>query len=111
MSSRTCPESRERKRQAYQKPKSLKASLDWYRSLARDEKDNSDLSTIDLPVLYVRGSKDFGDKDYLEGFTEKGTTNLTAQVIESSGHYSPDEKPIEVRGQYGSVQQTSIARS
>jgi pimeloyl-ACP methyl ester carboxylesterase len=82
---------------AYESPISLKTSFDWYRTFSQDEKENSQHTSIDIPVLYLKGEKDYGNiADYLEGFKKSGLDTIKGGLIPNSGHFAPEEQPDEV---------------
>lgn len=82
---------------AYANPLSLKTSFDWYRAFPKDEKDNANYIEVNIPVLYLKGDKDFGDiKNYVEGFKKSGLKNITGESIANSGHFTFEEQPYEV---------------
>lgn len=83
--------------QAYEKASSLTTSFNWYRAFPQDEEINADKSVADIPVLYLKGDKDFGDIDqYIEGFKKSGLSNIRGQLIPDCGHFSLDEQPEKV---------------
>lgn len=83
--------------EAYNKPSSLKTSLDWYRAFPQDEKDNSVNSSTDIPVLYLRGEKEYGDiNKYIEGLKKSGLNNIRGKLIPDCGHFAPEEQPQQV---------------
>ncbi len=82
---------------AYEKQSSLKTSFDWYRAFPQDEKINADKSPTNIPVLYLRGEKDFGTiEKYIEGFKKSGINNIKGESIPGCGHFAPEEQPIKV---------------
>lgn len=82
---------------AYANPLSLKTSFDWYRAFPKDEKDNTHYIEVNIPVLYLKGDKDFGDiQNYVEGFKKSGLKNITGELITNSGHFISEEQPNEV---------------
>lgn len=82
---------------AYSNPLSLKTSFDWYRAFPEDEKENANYIEVNIPVLYLKGDKDFGDiKKYVEGFKKSGLKNITGELITNSGHFISEEQPNEV---------------
>ena len=82
---------------AYEAPASLSTGFDWYRAFPRDEKDNAIHSSVDIPLLYIRGDKDYGKiSDYVEGFKKKGINHLTAELIRDCGHFISEEQPDEL---------------
>lgn len=89
-------EARDRYAAAYARLESLKAGFDWYRAFARDAEDNA-RSTAQMggvPVLYLRGSAETGElSDYLQGLRAAGLSNVEADVIPDSGHFTLDENP------------------
>ncbi|TPG33937.1 alpha/beta fold hydrolase [Flavobacterium pectinovorum] len=88
---------RERYVAAYADPLSLKTSFDWYRSFPEDEKENSTYKEVSVPVLYLKGDKDFGDiEDYVKGFRKNGLKNIQGKIIANSGHFASEEQPEEV---------------
>lgn len=84
---------------AYGKASSLKTSFDWYRAFVQDEKDNAPESSVEVPVLYLRGDKEFGDiNNYASGFRKKGLVNIMSKLIPSCGHFACEEQPEAVAG-------------
>jgi pimeloyl-ACP methyl ester carboxylesterase len=78
--------------EAYEKQTSLKTSFDWYRAFPLDEKINAGESPSNIPVLYLRGEKDFGDMEkYIEGFKKSGLNNIKGESIPECGHFAPEE--------------------
>jgi pimeloyl-ACP methyl ester carboxylesterase len=83
--------------QAYGKHSSLKTSFDWYRAFPQNEKINADKSPTHIPVLYLRGEKDFGSLEkYMEGFKKSGLNNIKSESIPGCGHFAPEEQPKKV---------------
>jgi pimeloyl-ACP methyl ester carboxylesterase len=81
---------------AYERPEALAAGFDWYRAFGRDAEDNASSAhrAVDLPVLYVRGSRETGDiEEYLQGLRAAGVSRLRGVRIEDSGHFTADEQP------------------
>lgn len=79
---------------AYERPESLKAGFDWYRSLEADAAHNRERKEILTPLLYARGDADGRSPDeYLPGLQKAGAKNLRACVLEGSGELSPLEVP------------------
>jgi pimeloyl-ACP methyl ester carboxylesterase len=83
---------------AYSASASLKNGFNWYRAFESDAKNNaSDLNKIDIPLLYLRGSKEMGNiQDYLSGLKESGIVNVQGDIINDSGHFAPEEQPDDV---------------
>jgi pimeloyl-ACP methyl ester carboxylesterase len=82
---------------SYLDPTSLTTSFDWYRAFSRDENDNTGYKPIDIPVLYIRGEKDFGDiRQYIDGLKKSGVKHVTGKLIPGSLHFSPEESPQEL---------------
>ena len=83
--------------EAYTSEISLKTSFDWYRAFFKDENDNAKFLSIDLPVLYLKGEKEYMDiNQYIAGFKERGLNNIKGEFISGSGHFAADESPEEV---------------
>ena len=79
---------------AYSNSIALKTSFDWYRAFPHDEKDNSKNTSVDVPVLYIRGDKESGDiNEYASGLKKSGLNRLTSKLITDCGHFTPEEKP------------------
>jgi pimeloyl-ACP methyl ester carboxylesterase len=76
---------RQRYAEAYRRPESLRAGFEWYRSFARDQRDNARLKQqeVHTPVLYLRGSAERGIEleRYLAGFREHGLCQLSGDHI------------------------------
>jgi pimeloyl-ACP methyl ester carboxylesterase len=92
-------EARDRYAAAYARPESLKAGFDWYRAFARDAEDSarSTAQIVDVPVLYLRGSAETGElSEYLQGLRAAGLSNVEADAIPDSGHFTLDENPDAV---------------
>jgi pimeloyl-ACP methyl ester carboxylesterase len=89
------PDYRDAFAQAYSTTVALKTGFDWYRALPQDAEDNrADTSTVDTPVLYLRGDADPVDTDaYLAGFRAAGLTSMDLAVIPHSGHSASLESP------------------
>ncbi|HEY9256943.1 alpha/beta hydrolase [Chitinophaga sp.] len=88
---------RKRYSAAYSSPVALSTSLGWYRSFYQDEKENAKNTTVEIPVLYLKGAKDSGNiDDYMEGFKASGLTNIRGVKIAESGHFAPEEQPETV---------------
>ena len=52
---------------------------------------------MNIPVLYLRGEKEYGDMNqYIEGFKASGIKNIRGGFIQNSGHYAADELPENV---------------
>jgi pimeloyl-ACP methyl ester carboxylesterase len=82
---------------AYDNPASLKTSLDWYRTFPQDEKDNGVNATNEVPVLYLRGDKEYADiTKYTEGLRKSGLTKVAGKLIPGCGHFAPEEQPKKV---------------
>jgi pimeloyl-ACP methyl ester carboxylesterase len=84
---------------AYSRPEALRTGFDWYRAFAQDEKDSrsSRDCRVNTPVLYARGEREYGELEpYVAGLRAAGLQNVTGRLIRDSGHFSPDEQPVEV---------------
>ena len=84
---------------AYEHPEALKAGFDWYRAFAHDARDNANgaAAPVDVPVLYLRGEKDWGDlATYEAGLRAAGVRRLEAALVPESGHFTPEEQPERV---------------
>jgi pimeloyl-ACP methyl ester carboxylesterase len=82
---------------AYDSPSSLKTGFDWYRAFPEDEKENSRHVPVNIPVLYLRGEKEYGNIDqYLAGFKKSGFENIAGEFIPNSGHFAAEEAPEAV---------------
>lgn len=85
---------------AYDSEDALQTGLGWYRAFPQDEQDNASADAIDLPVLYLKGEKDYGDIQlYIEGFKKKGIKNITGISVPNSAHFVPEENPEFVAGE------------
>jgi len=80
---------------AYGSPDALHAGFEWYRAFGRDADTNrKDTTTIDVPLLYLRGEFEGGDMDeYVNGFHTVGFASVTTARIPGSGHFTPEENP------------------
>ena len=79
---------------AYDSAVSMKTGFDWYRAFIQDEKENSKFVSVNIPVLYLRGEKEYGDiSQYIEGFKSTGIKNIRGRFVQNSGHYAADESP------------------
>ncbi len=77
---------------AHNSPSSLKTSFDWYRAFNQDEKKNSEYIPVDIPVLYLRGEKEYGNiAQYLIGFKKSGINYIEGKLIPNSGHFAPED--------------------
>ena len=82
---------------AYHSEEALKTSLGWYRAFPQDEKDNATSQSVNTPVLYLKGEKDFGEiNTYIEGFKKNGVRNITGISVPGSAHFAPEENPAFV---------------
>jgi pimeloyl-ACP methyl ester carboxylesterase len=84
---------------AYATPEQLRAAFEMYRAFPANEKFNAtQRSAIDLPLVLAGGDHGFGP--LLPGLAETlqthGWTNVSVELIESSGHYVADEQPEAV---------------
>ena len=80
--------------EAYNSKHSLKTGLGWYRVFFIDEKENLQNIPTDIPVLYLKGAKDFGDiAAYIQGFKESGINNVVGKTVPDSAHFAPEENP------------------
>jgi len=88
---------RQRYAEAYRRPESLRAGLEWYRAFSQDQRDNArhKQQQVQTPVLYLRGSAENGIdlERYLAGFRDHGLCQLSGDHIAGSGHFTPDEQP------------------
>jgi pimeloyl-ACP methyl ester carboxylesterase len=83
--------------EAYTSTTALKTGFDWYRAFNKDEKDNANPVSVNVPVLYLKGEKEYMDiNQYIEGFKASGINNIKGEFITGSGHYAADEAPEEV---------------
>jgi len=83
--------------QAYASDIALKTGFDWYRAFFKDEKDNTKPIPVDVPILYLKGEKEYMDiNQYIEGFRASGINHIKGEFIRNSGHYAADEAPEEV---------------
>lgn len=83
--------------EAYTSATALKTGFDWYRAFFKDEKDNSNPVSVNVPVLYLKGEKEYMDiNQYIEGFKTSGINNIKGEFIPNSGHYAADESPEDV---------------
>lgn len=100
---------------AYGSPQALQAGFDWYRAFDKDAQTNSkDTSTIDTPLLYLRGEYESGDIDeYANGFRTVGISSVTTAHIPGSGHYTPEENPeavwVEIAKFIGEIRKSAMA--
>ena len=88
-------ERREEYIKSYSKIESLKTGFEWYRAFPQDEKENllNNIYLVNIPVLYLReGTSDILE-NYLKGLRDGGIVNLRGEIIENSGHFSPEEQP------------------
>ncbi|WP_431209283.1 alpha/beta fold hydrolase [Puia sp. P3] len=82
---------------AYNQPGSLTVAFNWYRAFPQDERDNNGLPPATIPLLYIRGEKDTGRiEDYAAGLRKNGVCNLSTALISRSGHFVPEENPVEL---------------
>ena len=82
---------------AYERPESLKAGFDWYRSLEADAARNRQTTEIETPVLYARGDADGrSPDDYVRGLAQAGVKRVTSRVLPGSGELSPLEVPQQL---------------
>jgi pimeloyl-ACP methyl ester carboxylesterase len=80
---------------AYARPVALRTGFEWYRAFPKDERDNLAMRghRVTTPVLYLRGDREGGDiEDYVAGLRAGGLLDVRGQIVETSGHFSPDEQ-------------------
>jgi pimeloyl-ACP methyl ester carboxylesterase len=86
--------------QAYARRAALHAGFEWYRAFPQDRKDNlaAEKTTVNTPVLYLRGEKDSGlDLDrYVNGLRDAGLRDVKGGVVAKSGHFVADEQPNQL---------------
>ena len=91
------PAARQKYVRAYSRPDALSTGFNWYRAFERDERDNQEARAIETPVLYLRGQDEPGDiEQYVRGLRSAGLGNVHGEIISRSGHFAPDERPVEV---------------
>jgi len=79
---------------AYERPESLKAGFDWYRSLEADAARNRQRKEIDTPLVYARGDADGRSPDeYVRSLEQAGAKHVRASVLQGSGELAPLEVP------------------
>ena len=84
---------------AYATPEQLRAGFEMYRALPPSEQFNAaQRSAIDVPLVLAGGDHGFGPllPDIAEALQTHGWTNVSVELIESSGHYVADEQPQAV---------------
>jgi pimeloyl-ACP methyl ester carboxylesterase len=77
----------------YSKSGSMNASFALYRTRQKDINDNKTFISLPLnmPILAIGGDHSFGSYVY-QTFKQLGI-NVSEKVLESSGHYAPEENP------------------
>jgi pimeloyl-ACP methyl ester carboxylesterase len=79
---------------AYERPESLKAGFDWYRTMQADAQHNRQPKVIDTPMLYLRGDADGrSPEDYLPALKAAGAKRIQGEVLRGSGEFAPLEVP------------------
>jgi len=79
---------------AYASPHALTTGFDWYRAMPRDAERNRQATTIDTPVLYLRGDADGRSiQPYLDGLAKVGAKRLKGNVVARSGEILSIEAP------------------
>ena len=89
----------ERFAEAYSKPESLHAGMEYYRAFPADEKFNASLTEkFDLPIILAGGDQSFGALLPLvaEDLKKHGCTNVHVETVTNSGHYVVEEQPEQV---------------
>ena len=86
---------------AYSAPTALSAGFNWYRAFTNDAEDNRRSAAsgpnVTTPLLYIRGERESGDIDtYVRGFRAAGISIIEQHMIPASGHFAPEEAPLEV---------------
>jgi pimeloyl-ACP methyl ester carboxylesterase len=82
---------------AYATPSALHTGFEWYRAFAQDAKDNAELHEVMIPVLYVRGDREYGELAiYLRGLQQAGFRDVRGAMLTDCGHFSPDEQPQQL---------------
>lgn len=78
--------------ESYESERALTTSLGWYRAFPQDEKANASTHPVEVPVLYLKGEKDFGAiETYLAGFQKSGLKNIRGESVPGSAHFAPEE--------------------
>ncbi|GAA1965525.1 alpha/beta hydrolase [Amycolatopsis minnesotensis] len=94
---RITPEARAAHVDAYRAEGALTAGFDLYRAFGHDTEDNTDVSRVDIPLLYLRGDHEYGDiAAYAAGFRAAGIANVTTGEVPGAGHFAPEEAPEAV---------------
>lgn len=80
---------------SYSKFESLKTGFEWYRAFSQDEKENiqNKDNILKIPVMYLREGTSAILERYIKGLRDGGLVNLRGEIIENSGHFSPEEQP------------------
>ena len=80
--------------EAYSTPQALKVGFDWYRAMPKDAEHNALATTIETPILYLRGDADGRKIDpYLAGLRKSGAKQVTGKLIADSGELLSVEAP------------------
>lgn len=75
----------------------LHTSLGWYRAFPEDEKEQAPVHPVEVPVLYLRGNKEPGVlSSYVDGLHKSSCHQVTGEIIEDCGHFTPEENPAGV---------------
>lgn len=74
----------------------LRASFEWFRAFPQDVKDNAEYAKTKLamPILAIGARGSLGD--FVPTQVRQYGTNVTADVIEDSGHWIYEEQPKQV---------------
>lgn len=81
---------------AYERPESLKAGFDWYRSMAADAARNQQVKELQTPLLYARGDADGRSPDeYVRSLEQAGARRVRSCVLRGSGEFAPLEVPSQ----------------
>ncbi|MCH2492393.1 MAG: alpha/beta hydrolase [Gammaproteobacteria bacterium] len=87
----------------YSQPGAMRAGFNYYRAIARDIADNRAMIDNDgklaMPVLALGGAESWGRRLETMQSLERVAHQVEGGQIENSGHWIPEEQPVEVTRQ------------
>lgn len=83
----------------YAEPGAMRAGFNYYRAIPRDIENTKRFladGKLSMPVLAIGGGQSFGRRELVEESMKRLAVNVQGAVIESSGHFVPEEAPDEL---------------
>jgi pimeloyl-ACP methyl ester carboxylesterase len=80
----------------YRTPGGMRAGFALYRAITQDIADNSARAKLSVPAIAIGGGTGWGRGHEVEDSLRRMVTDVTGLVLETCGHWVPEEKPIEL---------------